>query len=266
MKAKVTIFPGQTVEIEVADNSTIETVMSVYQSLTGTAYTERHSCSVNGRAASPATTLVDGDRVIATRNKEGAMNEPEITEIAEVVETTEDKLLNSFETAKNLIKSQAGKYDKNPIRKALIEDAIKILNETTPTEEELAESAKNIIPGTITRTVKWNNEALGFATAKSYTIAELTDRAEELKEGSLQKEAYLLLIKKLTNEWKLDAILFPCFHPRCNSNEFIEVAQNTETGLGTAKCTNPAHKSFPVQTNPCNSKEEAETAWNTMVR
>lgn len=263
IKVKTTIFPGQTVEIEVADGSTIETVMNTYQSLTGTAYTERHSCSVNGRAASPATTLVDGDRVIATQNKEGAMEEAEITEVE--IETTEDKLASSFEVAKNLIKAQAGKYDKNPIRKALIEDAIKVLNETTPTEEELAESAKNIVPGTITRTVKWNNEALSFATAKSYTIAELTDRAEELKEGSLQKEAYLLLIKKLTKEWKLDAVLFPCFHPRCNSNEFIQVTENAD-GLWVAKCTNPAHKSFPVETQAFATKEEAESAWNTMVR
>lgn len=265
MNIKTTIFPGATHTINATEGLTVKEVMAIYTELTGIVFNNQYTVQINGEIASPNDEVFDGDRLIATENKANASDsEAIVEEDDQSINSKQNQAYAALETAKNMIINQKGKYDKNPIRTQLINTAIENISKVVFTDEEIETMLAKVNPTSITREIKWNKKALEIATPKTYTLDELKDKVDNLKEGTLNQLAYQLLIDKLKVEWKEEIKLLPCCMPNCQGNGYIEV-QAVGNGW-VARCTNPAHKFVDLVTEVKQTEDEAKEAWNEMMR
>ena len=274
MKNRVTISPSKTIEVETANGSTIQEIMDVYETLTGVQISGKHSIQLNGRPAVLDDTVKDGDRIIATENKQGASEEViDLVEDKEIIEETGDtvilieeesrkRVLECMETAKNFIKDQVERYEKSPLRQNLVKPVAEFVNQIILTDKEIADILANVSPAK--RNLKWNKEALEETDSKTYALAELKDKAETVTDGSLNQVVYLTLAEIISKSFVCEIKLAACFHPACRSIEFLETVEID--GNYVTRCANPKHKTFPIAAPAGETVEQSRLNWNAMIK
>jgi hypothetical protein len=168
----------------------------------------------------------------------------------ERVEALRDNVVNMFA-------GQLKRADKNPVKQAILKEAVELLTNITLTSNEMAEILNAEIKGS--KTVKWSAEKLKFTNVATYVTTELEDKIPEMNE-SMAKKVYMKMLEKFKG-LNLKPAIMPCPMANCMTNEFVQTTENTD-GTWTCACTNAKH--FKITINGT-SEIDAINAWNSQV-
>lgn len=185
------------------------------------------------------------------------------TATTEVVKRTPfERVTAGLETVKKMFTGQEEKYKLNPKRVELLKVINERLAPLSVNEERAVEIVKEAEKFAGSRSVKWTNDLLEYANAKSYAESELRDKINSMN-PSAERLVYELVLKTVET-WEDIPVAFPCPWNTCQCNDFVKTERKEDGKFYTA-CTNPKH--MLIKTSVGHETEaESVSEWNRLVQ
>ena len=185
------------------------------------------------------------------------------TETAVPVKRTPfERVTAGLETVKKMFIGQEEKYKLNPKRVELLKVINERLAPLSVNEERANEIVKEAEKFAGSRSVKWTNDLLEYANAKTYAESELRDKINSMN-PSAERLVYELVLRAV-EAWEDVPVAFPCPWNTCQCNDFVKTERKEDGKFYTA-CTNPKH--MLIKTSVGHETEaESVSEWNRLVQ